>query len=371
MDRLSSFLHSHPKLSLYLLTPGIIEYLSGSSPVYYLLLNPIIFALQLAVVASLYLPGALLIREAMIRWRKGWGSVLLMGAAYGILEEGPAVDTLFNPKSSPAVSNGLGSYGHWLGVSWVWGAWVIPLHMVFSIALPIFLLGLALPETQGKRLLASRRSLAGAISVLGLGVLVNVLIGLHVSHVWTGAPLFVLSLAVVGALVLAARVAPAGIIHAQSDTPRISYSMAGVLGGLFYISIQVEATGGASAGLPAEATFALLVATLVFFLVLVLRTMGHRSNERQLIAFSLGLVLPVLVEGLVSQIFLPLVAVADVFALLFFRRVWRKHSGGEGIFSSAMGVTQVGTAAGSERRQLGHAPDSTSLTPCAYCRSEL
>ncbi len=325
MDRIAGFLCSHPKLSLYLLTPGITEYLSGFSSLYYILFNPFVFALQLAAVASLYLPGALLIREAMVRWRKGWGSVLLMGAAYGILEEGPALDTLFNPNSSAVLGSGIGEYGRWLGVNWAFAAEVIPIHMVFSIALPIFLLGFALPETRGRRLLASRRSLVGAISVLGLGVWGNMFIGLHVGHVWTGVPLFVLSLAVIGALVLAARVAPADIIHARSDTPRMSPLLAGVLGVLVFPAMVIVPNAAASVNLPAEATMALVGATLVLFLALVLRMMGRGSNEMQLIAFSLGLILPVMVVGLVTQIFLPLVAVADVFALLFFRRVWRKH----------------------------------------------
>ncbi len=59
------------------------------------------FLFQLAGNLGLYVPGALIVREAMVRWNKGWGSVLLLGAAYGILEEGVALSTLFNPKAHP------------------------------------------------------------------------------------------------------------------------------------------------------------------------------------------------------------------------------------------------------------------------------
>jgi hypothetical protein len=41
--RISSSIQSRPKLLLFLLTPGIVEYLSGSSPIYFLVLNPFVF----------------------------------------------------------------------------------------------------------------------------------------------------------------------------------------------------------------------------------------------------------------------------------------------------------------------------------------
>lgn len=325
IGRTLRYLRSHPKLCLFLLTPGIVEYLSGSSPFYYLVADPFVFAYQIVVNAGLYLPGALLIREASIRWKKGWGSVLLMGAAYGILEEGLAFGTLFNAK---AALGGLQSYGHWLGVSWVWASLVIPLHMIFSITLPIFLLGLALPETQGKSLLGSRRSLAAAASVLCLDVLFGLFAEVHIEHVWMGLPLFALSVSAIGVLVISARLAPKGLIHARSETPKVSSLLAGVLGALVYTSIALEAYGGNDVDFPAAAVVFLMVASLLLSLFCVLRLLGKKSNERQLIAFAFGLIVPVMVGGAVSQIFLPLVLAADVIALLFFRKLWVKYGGG-------------------------------------------
>lgn len=349
MDQIASFLHSHPKLSLYLLTPGIIEYLSGSSPLYYLVLNPFVFALQLAVIAALYLPGALLIREAMIRWRMGFGP------SHGgrLRHLGRRASTRYAVQPAVVPRGGLRAKRIWslarrqLGL---WGRGNPDAHCLQHRS-ALFLLGLALPETQGKILLASRRSLAGAISVLGLGVWVNVLISLHVSHVWTGAPLFALSLAAVGTLVLAARVMPAGIIHARYDAPRISPLLTGVLGVLVYTSLLLEPAAGAAVNLPAEATFVLVVATLALFLALILRTMGRKSNEKQLIVLSLGMILPVMIAGIATQIFFPIVLIADAGVIIFFWRIWRKHSGG-GSFSSARGGTEAGTTAGSPREEF-------------------
>ena len=328
MSRAFRFLRSHPKLCLFLLTPGIVEYLSGSSPLYFLVLSPFTFAYQIGVNAGLYLPGALLIREASIRWEKGWGSVLLMGAAYGILEEGLALETIFNPKAAIYISGGLQSYGRWLGVSWVWAAEVVPVHMVFSIAVPILLLGLALPETRGTSLLGSRRSLVTATAVLCLDVLFGLFVQAHVGHVWMGLPLFALSVSAIVVLVIAARLAPLGLIRATSEGPRICPLLAGVLGALSYSSVVLEVYGGNMLNLPAAASAVSIVVTLSVFLFCALRLLGQKKNERQLIAFSFGLILPFMVVGAAEQIRFPLVLGADAVAFLFFRKLWLKYGAG-------------------------------------------
>ena len=168
LSKLVRFLKSHPLLFLLLLTPGIPEYLSASSQITLLVLNPVLFFLFLGANIGLYGSGVILIREAMIRWKKGWASVFLLGVAYGIVEEGLALWTLFNPLAQP-VGN-LGFYGHWLGVNWVWTVGLLIFHSVYSIGLPIFLFGLAFPELKSKSL------------VSGLGVkttLVTLIIDFH------------------------------------------------------------------------------------------------------------------------------------------------------------------------------------------------
>ena len=78
-SRVLSSLKMHPVLCLLLLTPGIPEYLSSSSPLNALVLNPAMFVFQLVANLGLYGPGVLLIREAKVRWRKGWGTQLING----------------------------------------------------------------------------------------------------------------------------------------------------------------------------------------------------------------------------------------------------------------------------------------------------
>src|SRR5881296_4036933 len=163
LSRLVRFFKSHPLLFLLFLTPGIPEYLSASSQLTLLVISPLLFFGLLLANLGLYGSGVILIREAMIRWKKGWASVFLLGVAYGIVEEGIALWTLFNPLAQP-VGN-LGFYGHWLGVNWVWTVGLLIFHSVYSIGLPIFLFGLIFPELKSKSLFSS----AGiTISIVGL-----------------------------------------------------------------------------------------------------------------------------------------------------------------------------------------------------------
>jgi hypothetical protein len=326
LRRVLNFLSSHPILCLFFLTPGIPEYVSGSSPANAIILNPGSFVFQIVANAALYLPGVLLIREAMIRWKKGWASVLLLGAAYGILEEGIALSTLFNPKAGPV--GVFGFYGHWLGVSWVWVAGIVPVHMLFSISLPILLLGLSLPNTQGKSLLKSKRSITTTFSILVADVCALSLFIYFGEQFWMGWPIMLGSLAVIGLLVFLARNAPADLLHGKSENPKISPLASGIMGALFYPCVLLAEFAGEGTKISAILTTILVIAVQGFYLIFALRLLGQKKNERQLITFAQGLLLPLVTFGIVSQIRLPLVLVVDVIMILFFRKLWQKYGGG-------------------------------------------
>jgi hypothetical protein len=146
-----------PALVLFLLSPAVGELLSSSSP-------PAEFFQPLAflLLASLYGSGALLVRELAHRWGGGWRSALLLGAAYGIVEEGLAVKSFFDPGW---VDLGpLAVYGRWAGVNWVWALGLTIYHAVFSIGIPILLVGLMFLSQQDRPWLTTRG--LRAVSVL-------------------------------------------------------------------------------------------------------------------------------------------------------------------------------------------------------------
>ena len=316
-----NYLHKHPILLLLLLTPGIPEYLTGSSKTSALVLNPLQFLLQLALNLGLYGSGVLLIREAAIRWRKGWATVLLLGAAYGILEEGVALSTLYNSAADPVGK--LGFYGHFLGVNWVWTAGIVPVHMVFSIALPILLLGLALPETNGKSLITSKNQIAALFAFLSIDVLFLFSLTLFARKFWMGWPVFIGSFIAIALLIYSAKRVPKDLFHAKTQFPKISPFRMGVLGVLFFVSVffaQQLAIGR----IPAAVDVVLVVLIQALLLIYVLMVGGKQNNSKHLVAFAAGLVAPLAFIGFISQIYLPIVLIADVTFALFLSILWRR-----------------------------------------------
>ena len=154
-----------PALVLFFLAPAIGELLSGSAPP-----SEFFHPFGFVLLSSLYGSGALIVRELRVRWNKGYVSTFILGAAYGIIEEGLMVKSFFDPAWMDLGI--LGSYGRWEGVNWVWAEWLTIYHTVFSIAIPITLVELAYAERRseswvGKKKLLALIILLGAVTALG------------------------------------------------------------------------------------------------------------------------------------------------------------------------------------------------------------
>jgi hypothetical protein len=324
LSKLVRFLKSHPLLFLLLLTPGIPEYLSASSNLTVLVISPPLFFLFLAANVGLYGSGVILIREAMIRWKKGWASVFLLGVAYGIVEEGLALWTLFNPLAQP-VGN-LGFYGHWLGVNWVWTVGLLIFHSVYSIGLPIFLFGLVFPELKHRSIVSMR---GVRLSVLGLtadSILLFLLESLIYRPYNPGAGLMLLSGLVISILVFTARRLPGDFLKMKMSRPQWGPRKFAIVGALLFPATLL--TGGIAAGanIPPIIPFILDIIFAMFILTRAYNSMGASNNQEQKVAFGIGLLFPIVVFGLIASIGLanPLIVVADLFFILFSRRLWRK-----------------------------------------------
>jgi hypothetical protein len=127
-----------PAWVLFFLSPVIGELLSSSAPPLEFF-NPFTFIM----LTLFYGCGVLLVRELAYRWGRGWPTILLLGAAYAIIEEGLAVKSFFDPNWVDL--DQLGNYGRWAGANWVWTLLLINYHTVFSIAIPILLVNLIFP----------------------------------------------------------------------------------------------------------------------------------------------------------------------------------------------------------------------------------
>ena len=141
---------NNPALTLFIIAPIFGELFSGSSP-----LNEFINPLSFIILAMLYGCGAILVREFTIRWSKGWSSLLLLGFAYGIFEEGLMVRSFFDPNWMDL--GNLGIYGRYAGVNWVWSYHLTIFHALVSIAASIVFVEILYPDCRKQSWVPSRK----------------------------------------------------------------------------------------------------------------------------------------------------------------------------------------------------------------------
>ncbi len=149
-----------PIVALYLTAPFMGEILSGSTPLHNLSHLYIVF-----IIIGFYGSGAFLAREVARRRALDWTGLLLLGAAYGILEEGLTLMSWFNPYwpdgGAPA------AYGRYADVSTVWALFSMAVHAVISITVPVILVEAAFPHV-AHRPWAGRRGYIIAATWLSL-----------------------------------------------------------------------------------------------------------------------------------------------------------------------------------------------------------
>jgi hypothetical protein len=155
----------NPALVLFLLAPAVGELLSGSAPP-----SEFFTPFGFTILLGLYGCGAVLTRELKVLWGKGIGSLLLLGAAYGALEEGVMVASWFSPVWPDL--GVLGVFGRWLGVNWVWAAELTMYHAIISITVPVILVELAYPKRKCERWLTD-----GWLKVIASILMVDVAVG--------------------------------------------------------------------------------------------------------------------------------------------------------------------------------------------------
>jgi len=105
--------------------------------------------LTLLFLCFLYGGGAIIARELTLYWGKGWPTLLLLGAAFGVIEEGLHVKSFFDPHGKDLGS--LATYGRVGGVNWVWVTQIVSVHALFSVAIPILIVMLLFPKRRAER----------------------------------------------------------------------------------------------------------------------------------------------------------------------------------------------------------------------------
>ena len=264
---------------LALLSPVLAELCSGSSP-------PLefFFPINFALLLGLYGAGVLVVRELSVVWGKGWASILVMGAAYGILEEGVAVKSFFDPEWMDL--GGLGVYGRFLGTNWVWAVWLTIYHAAISISLPILIIHMLYPHLRKERFLTSGR-FKWVMVILTLDVLVcTTLLNDYVPLI----PMYLLAIAAVFGLFLYAKHLPSSFLRPTKPHPVWRPRRLAIMSFLFIFIDFLLAGIFVESSIPALVPIVLLFAFSGFVLVSVVEHIGASNNLPQLAGLAGGLI---------------------------------------------------------------------------------
>lgn len=185
-------------LVLALLSPLIAEYLSGSLSFAYIGALPVLILM--------YGGGAVLIREVARQAGRGWPTIILLALAYGVIEEGLGDQSLFNPhfRGLHLLADG---FIPALGIGVPWTIYVLGIHVVWSIAVPIALTESLFPSLRIKPWLGfAGTAIIALLYVTGVGLVLNYTAA-H-EHFMASVPQLVSSGAVAAVLVLFAFLLP-------------------------------------------------------------------------------------------------------------------------------------------------------------------
>ena len=178
-------------LTLVVLAPVSAELTFGAMPLH-------LVWLLLPLLVPMYGAGVLLIREAVRRSGGGWPSLVLLGLAYELVEDGIGLQALSSPNLYNAASWG----PRVLGINTTYWESQVGYHIVFSVLIPIMLTDILFPAHRDRPYLR-RGGLVGVgvCAILGVG-LIRVAIP-PVEDPGYQAPLPVLAGIVLATLVLA------------------------------------------------------------------------------------------------------------------------------------------------------------------------
>jgi hypothetical protein len=254
-----------PALALFFIAPIFGELFSGSSP-----LNEYINPVTFITLSLLYGCGAIIVRELAIRWKKGWLSIFILGAAYGIYEEGILVQSFFDPGWQDLGS--LAVYGRVAGVNWVWTEHLTIFHMLISVAASIAFVEALYPYHRMERWVNSRGWwIANLIGVLSLVIPWKIMVK-YDSGIWWHLSW----LAVIG-LGFLARFVPAHPLKPRDKrvTKPWRFFLAGFLG--FFIQFVIVYSSAEKQTTPFPVIMISLFVFDLFMLWLLLHMSGNGS----------------------------------------------------------------------------------------------
>ena len=248
--------------------------------------------------------GALLIRETVRRWKKGWTSMLVLGIAIAVAEEWVIQQT----SIAPLVGLAKNAYGRVWGVNWVYFLWAVGYESVWVVMLPVQLTELLFPARRSELWLRTRGFVIASIAFLmgcflaWYGWTQRARVKIFHMPPYSPPPLYILgALVVIGVLVLAAYVAPLPKKTREARPPAV-WIVTSTIAVLASVWAAFVALGfGALPRAPYQATLAGGVAWCLLTFLLVRRwTSSSDWSDGHRFAVVLGGVLGCCVGGFVT-----------------------------------------------------------------------
>jgi hypothetical protein len=220
-----------PALALFLLAPAVGEVLLGNLAFSQL-------PMFLPVLAPMYGGGALLIREVTRRAGRGPVTMLILGVAYGLVEEGLADQMLFNHNYAGHDEMGA-TYIPALGI----GGWltigVLTMHAVWSTNVGITVVEALFPERAETPWLG-RTGLGVTATVFVLGVVVVMWGSYNDEHFFAApAQLIATAVAIVALVAVAFRIRPRASLGGATPKPWIVGVVAFAAASLFLNTVDL------------------------------------------------------------------------------------------------------------------------------------
>ncbi len=308
-----------PGTALLLLGPVLGELVSGHQSLFEFL-NPLAFVLT----ALPYGFGALVCRELVVRWGKGWFSLVLLGIAYGLYEEAIVARSFWDPDW--AELGALRDYTYWRGVTWTYAEVLIHFHLTISILSSVTLAHILYPEQRHERWLSNRGLL---ICFVGLALWTPALVAFNPFMPPVGG--LALAVLAIAGLMVAARQLPAQVFpprHGTSTRPLWYGVVAAANMTIVFVTVFMLPEANLS-WLPTWPVAFVFVAALdagAFWLILRWSGNGSTWDDRHKLALVCGMLAFFIVmdvfkdldEGFGGSIF---VAIAAVWGL---RKVWQR-----------------------------------------------
>jgi len=281
-------------VTLFILAPLVAEYLLGDFAVTFL--SPLI------IMTPMYGGGALLIREVTRRTGRGWPTMLLLGCAYCLIEEGYSTQTLFNPNSF-GMHLLVPAWIPALGISGWWTIFMLNVHAFWSIGVSIALAEGLFPARARAPWLGKVGACVAAV-LCAAGMAVNAAYMIRHYHFIASTTQFAITGIFCALFVAAAFLIPVPAPRTKTGpapSPWLTGLAAFLLGFAIFLApaitvILVAMRGGArahmnffdafNANLGWAAVAWILCADLVF--LLLLRAFSRRSSWTALHTFSIG-----------------------------------------------------------------------------------